>query len=464
MQKVWGFEAKKKSNKVNVFVLWKASIFIILFTILLSFFSIVNDVVYARKTNLLNKIDEFSKLSFLYKNNIPSSIAKFIVDYKNNKNILKNKQAIIFIENKLATFISLLWYGKYKEQILSIYKWFQPYRDEILNLLWKNKEKNYLIILENTGEERPDGGFFGSFMKVSLYGWHLKSFKIIDSYKVIFDQCKLKTKNWYRECDRKNLHIYHNLKDYKPLFKYTSFLSSNFFGFTKLNWENIIAHYKKAYPNEEIDGVIFVKSDILKYLIQDGEKIIWKMETTNYKNLIKKKTWKLDKWIKDEYLEYTKKLLLSNKKQIIENFIKNYEKIRKQWLIRFYFKWISKDFQNYLKEQNFIYYNDEKSAYLFFYNVWNNKSSKFTDHIVNINNKIYINPNKLPLLKWKNIILYKSIYIENPSYFNFLEKENIPKDTFLWSEDVKHYNVLLIVPKNCSKQKVSENKYIVDCK
>jgi hypothetical protein len=64
-----------------------------------------------------------------------------------------------------------------------------------------------LVILENTSEERPDGGFFGSFAKVSLSGGHLVDFKIYDSYYLLWKYCKENTpylpkKNWFEACNK----------------------------------------------------------------------------------------------------------------------------------------------------------------------------------------------------------------------------------------------------------------------
>jgi len=238
MQKTWGFQKVEQKKEFDIFKLWKASVFFIIFTICFSFFSFTNDMVYAEKTTLINKLAKFSQLSFLDKNNIPSQLANFVLAYKKWENILsdKYKPVFLFTENHLWDLVSILWYGRAKEQLVSIYRQFQPYRKDIFNLLWKNGEKRYLVIFENIGEERPDGGFFGSFAELSISGGHLKDLQILDSYKVIFDQCKLTGANWYKDCDRNKLHIKHNLKKYNKLFTYTSFLNSNYFGFTDLNW------------------------------------------------------------------------------------------------------------------------------------------------------------------------------------------------------------------------------------
>jgi len=64
-----------------------------------------------------------------------------------------------------------------------------------------------LVVFENTAEERPDGGFFGSFAKVSFLSGHLVDLKIYDSYFVLRKYCQTHTKNlpkqnWFQACNK----------------------------------------------------------------------------------------------------------------------------------------------------------------------------------------------------------------------------------------------------------------------
>ncbi len=43
-----------------------------------------------------------------------------------------------------------------------------PHQEEISLLIGKNKPKHYIILLQNTAEKRPNGGFFGSFAFVTI--------------------------------------------------------------------------------------------------------------------------------------------------------------------------------------------------------------------------------------------------------------------------------------------------------
>jgi len=463
MQQIsWGFEKKVIDKKKRFLNFWKETIVFIVLFFFFSFFSFVNEVVYADKENVLRKIENLNKLSYLHQKHIPSILAKFVLDYKSGKNILKDKKAIIYLENNLDLFLEISGFAKYKKDIKYIYNQFKPYKKDIFDILWENKKRNYLVIFENTDEERPDGWFFGSFAELSFSGGHLNNFHIYDSYKVLYDACKIHSLDWYQKCDRKKLRYFHNNKKFQELFKYTSFISSNFFGFTDLNAQNIIKIYENVY-HKNIDGVIFVKSDILKYLLVDGEKTLWKMEVMNYKNLQLRRNWKLTKPIKTQYLHFTKNLIQKNKKTMIKNFIRNYKKIVSNWYIRVYFPFVSNDFKKYLKENNFVFYDDKKSAYLFFYNIWNNKNSKFVDHIVEVNWKVFVNDIKFQLNKGKNTIKWKNIFNDDEQYYKFLEKEKVDKKSFLFSKNIV-YEDLLIVPDNCKKERLKDNEYDIYCK
>lgn len=481
MIKSWGFEKEKKEidKKIILFKLWKGSLLFIIFTIFLSFFSVVNNTVYADKKNILNiitkKYNNLRSLSNLW---FPSYIVKLISDYEKWKNILKyDKNEISIAENKINLLIQISWLSKYKENIEYILNQFKPYKKDIFKILWENEKKTYLLIFENTSEERPDGWFIGSFLKVSFLWWHLIDYKIYDSYKLLYDICKKQNKvltwniNVFKNCDKTNWSIKNTDINTKKSFPTTTFINSNFMWFTDKNWENIIKHFKNAY-NERINWIFFIKSDILKYLFQDWEKLLWDLEITNYKNLVLRKKWhKFNiknkniewwNWVKAEYLLKVNKLL-KNKKQIFINFLLNYKKIVKNWLIRIYLPETSKKFQNFLKDNNFNYYQKKNNVYLFAYNLWFNKVSKFVDKLVILNNQTFINPKELKLSKWINTLKYKYILNKNPIYKDYLIKNKIPKTSYLWSEKIK-YTTILVLPKNCKKESEGENNYVIKCR
>jgi len=337
-----------------------------------------------------------------------------------------------------------------------------------------NNKKEYLIIFENTDEERANWWFIWSFIKITFSWWHLINYKIYDSYKIFYDICKKQNKNkknpfiW---CNKSAWSLKNNLKPYTKLFSKTTFINSNWFWFTDLNWKNIVNHFYNAYWIK-VNWVIFIKSNILKYLFVNGKKLLRNLEIINYKSLMKyKKFWKItkinnnhimgNKWIKAKYL-WTVYNLLKNKKQIIINFIRNYNEIINNWLIQIYLPDSSIKFQNFLKEDNLNFYKQKWYGYLFFYNIGFNKTSKFIDHIIVVNKTTYVNPKKFKLYNWLNTIKYKNVLNTDPDYYKFLKHNNIPKDSYLWSKLIKYKN-LLILPKQCKTIDNLKSTYIVKC-
>jgi len=165
-------------------------------------------------------------------------------------------------------------------------------------------------------------------------------------------------------------------------------------------------------------------------------------------------------WAKTAYLKYINSF---DKKQIILNFIKNYKKIVSNWQIRVYFPWISNKFENYLKQSNLIFYQKPSYTYLFFYNLWFNKISKFIDHVIIVDNKVYVNQKEFKLSKWIHTIRYKNILNEDLDYYDFLKENNVPKTSYLYDKKTI-YKEILILPKNCKQQSKNDNVYVVECK
>ena len=476
MTKQRWFENTKKQVNKEIFIIkfMKGSIIWIFLISLLSFFYTTNEIIYANKVNFLSKVFTWNLQTF-YKNNFPATIWKLFLDYKNWKNILKEDKAGIIISlNKIDIFEQLLGLEKYKDNINKIKNILVSNLSEILKLLWEDNQKTYLIIFENTAEERANWWFFWSFAKIILNWWHIKNFKIYDSYYLLRKYCLEHTKNlpknnWFAACNKSWLNLENNISPFNELFPKTTFLTSNIFWFDNLNWENIIKHYHKVF-SDKIDWVIFVKSDILKYLIPNWQKILRDLEIINYKAKIKKEKINQNnknllwlKGVKWKYLLKINYLLNNKKKEIFTNFIKNFDKITKNQLIWIYIPNISTKLEQQLVNNNLYFKQNKNYTYIFFYNLGFNKNSHFVNHIVKINNKIYINPVKVKLPLWINQIHIKNIFVDNFFYEEYLEKNKIPKTSYLWSRKLDYKN-LVIPQKNCKIIDKKENYYKLLCK
>ena len=460
-----GFEVEKKENK---FKWWKGIVLFLLFLPVLSIFSFLNKTVYAEKNDLLELLS--NNFSLYYKNSFPSYLWKLIYDYKNWKNVLENEAEILYFLDYSNIVSQIFWLNKSNVDFLV--NTIKTNFYDILDLLWKNSQKNYLIIFENTGEERPDSWFFWSFAKITLSWWHIVDWKIFDSYYVLWKYCdentkNLPQKNWFKICNKKWLSTKNNLEPFNKIFPNTTFITSNIFGFTDLNAKNIVHHYNKVF-NEKIDWVIFVKSDILKYLFPNWEKLIWELEYLNWKakNDDKKSTennenLKWLKWKKAKYLLFVNELL-KEKKMLVKNFINNLDKIRQENLIRAYF-FDKPRLNNFLANNNFQLVWDKNKTYFFFYNLWFNKNSKFVDHLIEINwKKILANKLSYKFLPWLYKLNVKNIYMGNFFYNEFLKSKNVPKTSYLWWKKMD-YKFLLILQENCKLLNKDGNSYTILC-
>ena len=73
------------------------------------------------------------------------------------------------------------------------------HKEEIYMLLGKDQPFNYLVLLQNGNEKRPNGGFFGSFAFITMYGGHIADIEIVDSYlpDYILPQTRIPLPDWF---------------------------------------------------------------------------------------------------------------------------------------------------------------------------------------------------------------------------------------------------------------------------
>lgn len=56
------------------------------------------------------------------------------------------------------------------------------YNTDIFSLLGEQEEQRYLVVLQNSAEKRPNGGFFGSFAIVTIKDAKITNIQLMDSY------------------------------------------------------------------------------------------------------------------------------------------------------------------------------------------------------------------------------------------------------------------------------------------
>lgn len=182
--------------------------------------------------------------------------------------------------------------------------------DSLLSLLWHNKEKLYLIVLQNNDEIRPAGWFMWSMGLASIYKWKIKNIDFKDVYAL---EWKIKP---YRETVPEWLSSITNsfwLRD------------ANYFLSYKDNSEKIKFFLKKAWY--DIDWIIYVNKSVLYPFLDllwwlHFEKINKKVDSENFSllmsSMVESKIFKV--WT------------LWTPKQILFDFIHIfYEKLKENW-------------------------------------------------------------------------------------------------------------------------------------
>ena len=130
------------------------------------------------------------------------------------------------------------------------------------------RAQTYLVLLQNTAERRPNGGFFGSFAVVEIEGGLISDIEIMDSYLPSFDSPDARvTGPWW-------------LEEFLPD-RDIHFVGANKVGFTYQDGSHIQRLYEKAYPGKRVRGVIFVSTDVFEKLLPEFREQLWEWQFVN---------------------------------------------------------------------------------------------------------------------------------------------------------------------------------------
>lgn|GEM_PF-231189 len=183
------------------------------------------------------------------------------------------------------------------------------YNNDIFSLLGDTEEQRYLVVLQNSAEKRPNGGFFGSFAIVTIKDAKITDIQLMDSYypNKVAPYATIKAPARAAE----------NLLSGEDTI---TFLASNKFGFTDMDGKNIKAIYEQAF-NQKVRGVFFVNSEAFADLIPGFDKKLREWMFTNAATDIIRGGNFPNK--KEHYLKEVAEILNSQKDTIIKNMVKN---------------------------------------------------------------------------------------------------------------------------------------------
>lgn len=368
-----------------------------------------------------------------------TTLDDIIQSYTQWENIFIEKEKEIdecraYIENN-REYLKKVWFSNY-EKLINFISDMRTYQGELFELLGKNDTFNYLVILQNTNEKRPNGWFFGSFAFIKVKEWHIVDLEIIDSYypDFIAYKTRITAPAWTTPF----------LPDRK-----IGFIAGNKFGFSDIDGKNLKDLYElmfnKTYEMQKVEqtmqpdlykkvlhqnikGVIFIRSDLLENLFPTFKQKARERQFLNASIDLIRKEVRGNK--KELYIEEIKQYFENQKWNIIKNVINRFDEIANRQYITMYFSNVSTGFINTLTQHNLTNIFDTNNIYFRDTNYSYNKIDGFvTKHIKitneqgmlykeNKNNDV-ININDIENGKYTITIDYEFILPE--FYINFIQ-------------------------------------------
>lgn len=383
----FGITKKKQQHRTKK-IKWTHVFYVLLLIICFYVLS-----VYWALTNLLfssNKIDVFKdglqEIAFYFRNfdrnvsNMLLTVDDISTAYQKGENVFVTKEkeveASLLYIRKNKDYLKKLWFIQY-DLLLDFVSQARTYKKEIVDLLWKNQPYNYIVILQNTNEKRPNWWFFWSFAFITVDKWHLTYLEIIDAYypDFIASDTRLLAPSW--------------ASVFLPEMK-IGFIAGNKFWFTDIDGSNLKWLYEKMFNeeysmkkveqtigkdlaprllNKNIKWVIFIRSDLLENILPWFMETAWERQFVNaWVDIIR---WEY-RWNKKEmYIKEVKEYFEKNKVTIFKNIINNFTLLKDNRFISIYVSGISKELEKFLKDNsltntfdpNYIYAWDTNTSY-----------------------------------------------------------------------------------------------------
>ncbi len=371
-------------------------ILIVFCFIFFTFFAKTSSILFAK-----NKIDVFEEnlgqIAFDFRI-FDKDLSKFLMtlddivqSYNKGDNIFVTKEKEInfcrdYIEQN-KEYLKKVGFSNY-DKLINFFSDLKSYQKEFFELLGQNQSFNYLVILQNTNEKRPNGWFFWSFAFVTINQWHIKNLEIVDSYYPDFIAYKTRIIAPARTAPF--------LPDRK-----IGFIAGNKFGFTDIDGKNLKDLYElmfnKTYEmrkvqqtmqpdlynkllNQNIKGVIFIRSDLLESFFTNFKQKVWERQFLNASIDLIRKEVRGNK--KELYIKEIKQYFDSQKWNIIKNVVNRFDEIANKQYITMYLSNVSTGFNAVLMKNNLTNIFDPNYIYFRDTNVSYNKIDGFvTKHI-----------------------------------------------------------------------------------
>jgi len=337
-----------------------------------------------------NKVDVFKEdlgeiafYSWIFDKNLSNfllTLDDIVQGYIQGENVFISKEKEINIcwdyIQKNKEYLKKVWFSNY-DKLINLFSDLKTYQSEFFELLGKDQSFNYLVILQNTNEKRPNGWFFWSFAFIQVTQGRIKTLEIVDSYYPDFIAYKTRivAPEWTAPF----------LPDRK-----IGFIAGNKFGFSDLDGKNLKDLYElmfnKTYDikkvqqtmqpdlynkllNKNIKGVIFIRSDLLESFFTTFKEKVQERQFLNASVDLIRKDVRGNK--KELYIKEIKQYFDNQKWNIIKNVINRFDEIANRQFITVYLSNVSTWFNAILTKHNltnifdpnYIYFRDTNVSY-----------------------------------------------------------------------------------------------------
>lgn len=368
--------------------------------VVFAFYQNVTSIVFSK-----NKIDVFKEdlqQIALYFWTIDRDLSEFLItmdtiveDYTAGENILTTRTEEIekvweyAYNNK--SYLASLWFDNYST-VLAFMADTWKYKDELFTLLGKDSPQNYLVILQNSNEKRPNGWFFWSFAFIQVSQARIEHLQIVDSYFPDFIWRKASITPPARS------------EVFLPE-KRVAFVAANWFGFTDIDGKNIKTLYEKIFNesfdpekvaevmepetfamlhNKNIKWVLFIETDLLERIIPSISYKIRERQFVNASVDIIRGESRSNK--KELYIDEVNTFFKDNTITIAKHIINNFSTILDNQMMSVYLSNVSNEFNGLIQKwqltntynPNTLYARDINDSY--------NKIDGFIDKKIEIIN------------------------------------------------------------------------------
>lgn len=395
-------QASKKKWKSNLKYINGAFVILIgICFIFFAFFAKISGILFTK-----DKIDVFredlGQIAFYFWP-IDKDLAHFLITldsiiqgYKQGENIFVSKEKEInfcreYIEQN-KEYLKKVWFSNY-DKLISFFSDLKDYQQELFELLGKDEAFNYLVILQNTNEKRPNGWFFWSFAFVKIDQGRIKTLEIVDSYYPDFIAYNTRI-----TAPERTAAFLPNRK--------IGFIAGNKFGFSNIDGKNLKDLYELMFNetyemrkvqktmqadlynkllHQNIKGVIFIRSDLMENFFTTFKSKAQEWQFLNASIDLIRKEVRGNK--KEIYIKEIKQYFDAQKWNIIKNIINRFDEIANKQFITMYLSNVSTGLNAVINKHNLTNIFDPNYLYFWDTNVSYNKIDGFISKHIQINDE-----------------------------------------------------------------------------